>query len=252
MMMSLFIIASVYYLNDTNYINFLDVNQGDSAVVRVNHKTIVVDCYQGCYQYLVSNNYRTIEYLIITHSDFDHAKEAQQIIDNLTVKQVIINAYDQNYQIIHHNITKIGPFMFEDKQLGFSFLHPVKYYGNDNDNSLVMLQTIDHTKILFMGDVSMKVEKDLLITYPTLKVDIIKLSHHGSDSASDYQFLKQLTVKHAIISAGMNNTYEHPSPKVLKTLESSNIKAYNTATLGSIQLKIKKKRYQITTPFLPN
>ena len=83
-----------------------------------------------------------------------------------------------------------------------------------------------------MGDVSQTIEKKIIsLVYPT---DIIKLGHHGSYTSSNADFLMHVQPDLAIISAGRNNRYHHPSEVTLDTLSSLRIPYFNTAEVGTI------------------
>lgn len=100
-----------------------------------------------------------------------------------------------------------------------------------------------------MGDAGVKTEADLLKKY-NLKVDLIKLGHHGSKTSSNYEFLSNINVHDSIISSGRNNRYNHPNKETLETLKSLNIDYKNTQDKGTIHYKINKSGVTIsyTTP----
>ena len=62
----------------------------------------------------------------------------------------------------------------------------------------------------------------MLARYPQLKIDILKVGHHGSKTSSTKRFIKQLNPREALISAGLNNRFKHPHQETLATLEEQN------------------------------
>ena len=92
----------------------------------------------------------------------------------------------------------------------------------------------NNRRFLFLGDLNQAMEKQLLLIYPNLKADVVKLGHHGSRTSSNTDFLSHIEAKHGIISCGVNNRYGHPHSEVLETLEENQIKTWRTDQQGMI------------------
>ncbi|MDO8626675.1 MAG: MBL fold metallo-hydrolase [Candidatus Magasanikbacteria bacterium] len=71
---------------------------------------------------------------------------------------------------------------------------------------------------------------------PTLKSDILKVGHHGSNSSSGEDFLSKVNPRTAIISSGQKNKFGHPSPRVIKHLERAGANILRTDILGDIDI----------------
>ena len=84
-----------------------------------------------------------------------------------------------------------------------------------------------------MGDVSSKVEKDIIVNYPALDVDIIKVAHHGSKYSTCIELLEEYHPRVAILSYGYNN-YGHPSLEVVNRLKSIGSRIYSTYKDGTL------------------
>ena len=110
-------------------------------------------------------------------------------------------------------------------------------WTDENDRSLVLYLNLNEEYFLFMGDASKTIEKKIIDEYKSLTVDYLKVSHHGSSSASSLDFLKFINPKEAIISAGKNNFYGHPNKEVLDNLNKCNIKIRRTDLEGTITYK---------------
>ena len=117
-------------------------------------------------------------------------------------------------------------------------------YDNENDNSLVLFTSINNFGFLYMGDASKIVEEDILNNYQ-LNVHFLKLGHHGSNTSSSEEFIKNLNFKYGIISSGRNNRYNHPSPETIATLNKYQKKYFNTQTSGTVMVKIMANAYTI-------
>ena len=88
----------------------------------------------------------------------------------------------------------------------------------DNDDSLVLYLTLNTTSYLFLGDIPIFIEKEIVSKYPKLQIDVLKVAHHGSNSSTGEELLKNYDIKTAIISCGRNNYYNHPSTEVIERL----------------------------------
>ena len=256
----LLIILFIHYLypfiNNEDYINFIDVGQGDSILIHYKHKNIMIDTggsltNQGnlsnntTIPLLKSYGINKIHYLILTHGDADHMGEASNIVNNLKVETVIFNCGNKNNmekelieRLNKKNIeyyTCINKLNIKDLKL--YFLNQ-KDYKNENDNSNVIYTKIYNKSFLFMGDAGVEVENDIIDNYELDNIDYLKIGHHGSITSSSKEFIKTINPKYSIISVGKNNKYGHPNKEVLKTL--SNSKIYRTDQFGSIMFKLQK------------
>ena len=96
-----------------------------------------------------------------------------------------------------------------------------------------------------MGDASSVVEDELIKKYDLPKIDILKVSHHGSKTSSSKYFINNSKPKYSVISVGKYNRYGHPNKEVLKNLYYSNL--YRTDKNGSVVFIIKKNKIRIKT-----
>lgn len=247
-----------------NTITMIDVGQGDSTLIEfINGKNILIDT-GGVYgknnysdynviPYLKSKGVRKLDYLILTHGDFDHVGESINLIDNFYVKKVIFNIGNNNdleLDLIKKlNEKKIKyynniAYLNIDKYKLY-FLN-TKVYNDENENSSVIYTQIDNIDLLFMGDAGINKEKDILEKYELNNIDILKIGHHGSDTSSSKYFIDSINPKICLISVGENNRYNHPNGRVLKILNNyCNI--YRTDLNGSIEIKLNKNKYSIKT-----
>ena len=96
-----------------------------------------------------------------------------------------------------------------------------------------------------MGDAVVGREKDILDKYNLSDIDALKVGHHGSNTSSSENFIKNISPKYSLISVGENNRYGHPKDSVLNILRNSKI--YRTDIDGSIMFKIKNNKLKIGT-----
>jgi len=202
--------------------------------------------------YLKLIGIKNLNYLILSHGDYDHMGESINLVENFKVEKVIFNCGEFNdleNKLIKVLDKKKIPYYSCIKELNIDnnklyFLNN-KDYCNENDNSSVIYTNLNNHKFLFMGDAGMKVEKDLQEKYNLKDIDVLKVGHHGSKTSSGEEFIESIKPKYSIISVGKNNRYGHPNKEVLEYLENSKI--YRTDEDGSIIFKIKNNKLKIET-----
>ena len=239
-----------------NYVYFIDVGQGDSAlIVTKNNKSILIDTggkVGSNYSLMKSNSIpffksigiRKLDYLFITHGDYDHAGYGIDLVNNFNVKNRFTNKGKYNSLEKKLNIKSFNNSYIKIDNVEIYSLNS-KLYNNENSDSLVLLVIIDNYKLLFMGDASINTEKDIMNNYDIGDVFILKVGHHGSKTSSSEEFINSVNPKYSIISVGKNNKFGHPNKEVLDNL--SNSKIYRTDIDGSIMFKIKKDKLRIET-----
>ena len=239
-----------------NYVYFIDVGQGDSAlIVTKNNKSILIDTggkVGSNYSLMKSNvipffksiGIRKLDYLFITHGDYDHAGYGIDLVNNFNVKNRFTNKGKYNSLEKKLNIKSFNNSYIKIDNVEIYSLNS-KLYNNENSDSLVLLVIIDNYKLLFMGDASINTEKDIMNNYDIGDVFILKVGHHGSKTSSSEEFINSVNPKYSIISVSKNNKFGHPNKEVLDNL--SNSKIYRTDIDGSIMFKIKKDKLRIET-----
>lgn len=241
----LVILSPRLFINFTDpSLYFLDVGQGDSAVYISRDNVVVVDCFNSVETFLKNKGINKINYLILTHSDLDHIKEAQSLIDNFKVENIVLSKFDLEYELVVKNSNLINAeagLKINDKELMLNFFGPLRNYHDKNQNSLVFSLEFNNNKILFTGDVAKEAELELVNYYGTLlQAEILKIAHHGSSSSSSEEFIKKCNPKYAIISVAKINNYNLPSDEVLNRLLKYNIKIYKTSINKTIILRGNK------------
>ena len=250
-------------------ITYIDVGQGDSIFIKFpNDKSnILIDTGgkvtygnlknnysvgKNIVDYLKSMGIRKLDYLIITHGDFDHMGDSLYLIDKFKVENVIFNCGEFN--VLEKELIKV----LDEKKIKYYscikelnidnnklYFLQTKKYDNENDNSNVIYTEFNGYKFMFMGDAGVEKEKDILDKYNLANIDVLKVGHHGSKTSSSKEYIDEIKPKYAIISVGKNNRYGHPNKEVLNNLYNSKI--YRTDQDGSIMFKIKNNKLKIET-----
>ena len=253
------------YMNPNMIVTYIDVRQGDSTLIQLpyNRGVILIDTGgvknyidntvnervgENIVSYLNSLGINKIDYLILSHGDFDHIGNFYIIQNKINIKNVVFNCGEFNdlEKDIIKNINSYCSCINSINLNGyvFSFLN-TKKFNNENDNSSVIYTEFAGYKFMFMGDAGVEKEKDILDKYNISNVDVLKIGHHGSKTSSSKEFIDKINPNYSIISVGKNNRYGHPNKEVLNNL--SNSKIYRTDQDGSIMFKIKNNKLKIET-----
>lgn len=244
----------ISYKISSNYnVYYMDVGQGDCQVLISPHQSevIMIDT-GGNYYYSVSDNVilflksigiTTIDLLVLSHGDSDHALDTENIYNNLNIKNIMFNENELNdleLEILSLEINRV----YEVDLKYFNAQNINENVDNENDASIVLFFQMYQTKFLFTGDIGTEPLTTLVNTY-NLEVDIYKVAHHGSKNNSSEYIYELVNPSIAVISAGENNIYNHPSDEVIEMLINLNIKYYQTLSDGTVQIEISKNSYNI-------
>ena len=261
----LFIHSNYNLIIRTKYLEVIDVGQGDSFLLHLNNKTILIDTGGKKQSNRIKNSsivnnttipllkslgIKKINYLILSHGDKDHMGESINLVNNYKVDRVIFNCGPYNYlekeliKVLNKKKIKyykcISELNINKNKLIFL---QTKLYDNENDNSNVIYTEINNNKFLFMGDASITTEKEILKEYNLSNIDVLKVGHHGSKTSSGKEFIDIVNPNYSIISVGKDNRYGHPNKEVLKTLKESKI--YRTDQDGSVMFTIKNNKLKM-------
>ena len=163
----------------------------------------------------------SIDYLLITHEDFDHNGAKDSLMNNYKVSNVVDREECFPLKVGNVLINNLNPYAFTNDR-------------GENNSSLVLDFTLAGQKFLLMGDASKDIEKAILRIYPTIDCDILKVGHHGSNTSSGFDFIKTISPREAVISVGKNNNYGHPHLDVLNTLRHFGVVIRRTDLEGTI------------------
>jgi competence protein ComEC len=222
----LFVSPWFIYLNPLPQVVFLNAGQGDAILLRSAFAscTIVIDTGPpkeaiNLVATLRSKTVDRIDALVLTHSDADHSGNQALFEEQFDIKDTVDSKQD---------VTCKGMLLKN--------LDPLITFGEVNADSLIYATSLNHTRFLFMADGDVNTEAKLLERYD-LTSDIVKLGHHGSQSASSDEFIGNIQAKLAIISVG-KNSYGHPHAAVLARLNAFRLRYLTTRREGDITLTL--------------
>jgi competence protein ComEC len=118
--------------------------------------------------------------------------------------------------------------------------------GTDDDvnNSSVVLRLVyGEISFLLTGDLAAEGEQAVLAAGAEVHATVLKVGHHGSDGSSTQAFLAAVQPRLAVISAGADNTYGHPSPTTRRNL--ADVPVLRTDNNGDVRLHTDGKRLSV-------
>ncbi|NLW52982.1 MAG: DNA internalization-related competence protein ComEC/Rec2 [Tissierellia bacterium] len=229
-------------------INFIDVGQGDSILIRSKGKNVLVDVggnylnpeksSKDLYDYLYKNGVSKLDAVFLSHNDFDHSGNLQYLRKLISIEEIFVG---QNFgeSKFPATITKKGEiFLIGDTKL--KVVYDGKNASNSNESSLVLEVTMGKSKVLLTGDLEENEDK-----LETIETDILKISHHGSKNGTSKEFLKRMSPDIAIISAGRDNRYGHPHKEVIERLQEAHIEVFETFDEGNVEINFYERFYYL-------
>lgn len=205
--------------------------------------------------FLKSKGISKIDKFFLTHGDMDHIGGASAVIREMRVKSVVFSQGSEiseaekdlivQAKLIKSNIvfTKAGDNWSKGDSV-FQVLSPFgdrtgDVYTGKNDGSIVLFAKVGGLNWLFTGDLEETGESQLIKSYPNLKIDVLKIAHHGSKTSTTDSFLAAVKPRIAVISAGRNNRYGHPHNDVMGRLKDFNVHVLRTDKQGAVTYVFK-------------
>lgn len=246
-----------------DFVKFLDVGQGDCTLIYSNGFSAVIDLGEAttandvCMD-LFDCEIKTIDALLISHLHSDHVGALPKIAELFPIDSLIMPDINEQSIISAQNGKKLaitnGADFYRAKQ-GINFnigefeitmLAAFHDSTNENNRSPFIMAKIAGVKFLFTGDAERKAEKLLLKENLNLDCDVLKVSHHGSNTSTSKDFLKATTPEYAVISVGEDNAYHHPHSQTVDLLENSKIEVLRTDQSGDITFGILNGKITVT------
>lgn len=239
--------------------HFIDVGQGDAILVTTPVGNMLIDtsiqaARDELDKYLAAAGVKDIKYLVLTHPDADHIGNADHVILNYNVENVILTdhastskTYERMLDALEEKgIEPIIPNVGDTFRLGAltnTVIAPNDDYDDPNEMSIVIKSVYGDTSVLLTGDAEVESEKDIVQKWgvATLRSDILKVGHHGSTTSTTNAFLNAVDPKIAIISCGEGNKYGHPHDETVEKLMAKGVTIYRTDKDGSIVFKTDGK-----------
>jgi competence protein ComEC len=251
-------------------VTFLDVGQGDSAVVELPDGQVLLIDGGATYErfdmgrgivapYLWNRGIRTLDHVIGTHPQLDHVGGLAWVIRHLTVKQYWGSgerreeAFAQrlNRALIQHGLTekvvREGQEIYAGGGCRLLVLNPTDPVEREhsshearksgsllNNGSVVVRLHCGSHMILFTADVEREGLARMARVRPHDSVDVLKVPHHGALSSQNREWLESVDPTYAVISVGRHNPYGHPAPAVLESYAAEGVEIFRTDRDGAV------------------
>ncbi len=227
-------------------IYFLDVGQGDSILIKTSNRNILIDggpssAGSTLLNYLKTYQVSKIDLLFATHPHEDHIGGLVPILQSsIPIQDIVYNGYNYTTQIFNtwktlaltHNLT----IAFRNQvyaltsMINFTVISPTNplQVSDVNSNGIVLRLQVSNTSVLLTGDATTETEQSILASGLTLQSQILKVGHHGSSYSTSQAFLNAVNPNYGVISAGIDNSYGHPTQQTLDRLSNNNVIIYGT------------------------
>ena len=249
-------------------VTFLDVGQGDCAVIEWEGSVIIVDAGPGFDEvldpYLKRQGIRRIDALFISHPDSDHIQGAIELSESGDYDVCCLILADQEAHNNEHSrrleeaVIGQGGEVYRIRAgdslklpgkdtLTIDCLSPSREYEETNDGSLVLLFRGSGASFLFAGDISIEAEERIVREgwlEAAIEVTALKAAHHGSAYSTGDTFLEKVHPRLTIISCGVHNVYGHPAKEMLQRLQDHHDPWRVTAENGCIQIQLYRHSIQ--------
>lgn len=207
-------------------VTFIDVANGDSALLRFPHGEVMIVDGGGSPQ--DSNKYlkevlnrelkrrriRFVDYLVMTHPHADHAQGLLRILEDYRVGEVWYPHGKGYFRDQLYELSKLKGI--RQRIIGNELHKSLKL--DDNNRSLVLKLQYGRFRCLLTGDIEATIEPRYLVYGRNLSSQVLKVAHHGSNSSSSPQFLSRVMPELAIVSVGKRNNFGHPAQEVLERI----------------------------------
>jgi beta-lactamase superfamily II metal-dependent hydrolase len=236
-------------------VHFIDVGQGDSALILTPENSILIDSGEREYapavlNYLKTQGVKKLDYIIASHPHSDHIGGMSEIINELGAERIIMpdvrddmvpttSAFLRLLDSIEAGgveviFAKSGINFNLDNGAKLEIIAPLNDYDKMNNYSIVAKFTHQHGTFLFTGDIESAAEDDIADSGIDISADVLKVAHHGSATSSKAKFLNAVGGRFAVIGVGSPNSYNHPRDEVLNRLRNRNYEILRTDLHGNI------------------
>jgi len=251
-------------------VDFLDVGQGDSALITMPEGTTLLIDGGGnttdtarrigetvVSEYLWWRGLSHIDYVLATHADADHIDGLNDVLKNFSVSAALIArrpSDDPEFEKFAQTLTQTGTYS-ETIQAGdlirvgdseLSVLWPPANGDTSmNNDSIVLRIQLGERSILLTGDIEQAAERSLLVSQQQLHADVVKVPHHGSKTSSTEGFVLATKPTFAIISVGRNSRFGHPHKDVVDRWRSNGATVLKTGECGTITVSTNGKELNL-------
>jgi competence protein ComEC len=203
--------------------------------------------------FLRSRGRGSLDTVLLTHPHLDHISGLFTVLEEASIERMVVAGWHDSSMTYRRllqlagkkgipvYVVKRGDYLARGDALEISVLNPGRYLHRQtrsdlNNNSVALLVRYGNVRILICADMEREAEEELCRSGMCVDADVLRTGHHGGVTSSNKEFLRRVSPRWAIISAGRNNRFGHPAADVLVRLREEGIKVFRTDVHGAIML----------------
>jgi competence protein ComEC len=254
------------------HVAFLDVGQGDAALITTPHgQQILIDggpspsALTSALGQQMPFWDRSLDLVVMTHPDADHITGLAEVLERYRVDGWLDNGHRDDDALyaqcmaqleegaVTRQVVRAGDRLDLGSGIVLEVLHPgpelvAATEADTNNNSLVLRLVWGQASFLFTADIEAEAERLLLASGQPLPAGVLKVAHHGSGGSSSAEFLSAVDPAYAVISVGTDNRFGHPQEAVLDRLgQMGEVEILRTDEQGTVEFVTDGQRLWVQT-----
>jgi competence protein ComEC len=228
--------------------HILDVGQGLAVVMETRQSTVLFDTgrsYRGggsaaeqvILPFLRHQGVRSIDTLVVSHADDDHAGGVAALTREIDVARIRAGEF---IPVPGRSVIQCrAGELWQSDGISYRFIHPGSGSALEgNDASCVLVVSAGSHHLVLTGDIEGEAELEVLHRFPFESASVVLMPHHGSLTSSSPAFVNRLRPAYAIASAGYDNRWGFPKERVMRRWGGIGAVVMNTASSGAISFRL--------------
>jgi competence protein ComEC len=248
----------------------IDVGQGDAYLLESPAARILVDAGgdDRAARWLRANGRRHLDLVVVSHPHADHVAGMVDVLQTVRVGAIWLRTHDPDAPVVaevlaaaaERHVPVRAPSTGDRSVVGDLELavlgpdpgRPYRHADSEiNESSLVVRATWAGRRVLFPGDAELAAQADLLARAADdparagLVAEVLLVPHHGA-ATTDAAFIAAVAPQVALISVGADNTYGHPAPSTVRTLQELGARVHRTDLEGTVRVEVPAPARPVT------
>ena len=230
---------------------FFDVGQGLSVFVRTHKHTLIYDTgahYQSGFNmannvilpYLRAQHINTLDTLIVSHTDNDHAGGAKILMQHLSPRRILsgepLTVLGRTFEICQQGQS----WVWDEVRFEIIYPQPESIYKGNNASCVLRISNQRHS-LLLTADIEKQAEH-ILSKHPSLSSDVMLIPHHGSRTSSTEEFIASVSPIMAVVTSGYRNRFALPKADIINRYYERGIQVLDTSKTGALIFNFPRQR----------